>query len=128
MWSQSQVKVMSLKKMLRDTDRDIITIKSIDGGGFSMDCKNEESGEQWGTNYYGLVAYDSLRNLEGKVLTLIDATFTDKEQRKSVKDIFRRTFWFDWVENHIYRGKDGLPVGMPTISTISSIDDCNPNQ
>ena len=113
--------------MLRDTDKDVITIKTMDEGGFSIECKNED-GTEWGTNYYGLVAYDSLRNLEGKVLTLIDATFTDKEQRKSVKDIFRRTFWFDWVENHIYKGKGYLPVGMPTVSSISPLDDCNPNQ
>jgi len=22
-------------------------------------------------------------------------------------------FWFDWVENFVYKGKNGMPVGMP---------------
>ncbi len=104
---------MSLKNRLRDTDKDIITITALDGGGFKMDCKNEEDKTEWGGNYYGLVSYEQLQILEGKILTIIDASFIDKEQRKAVKDIFRRTFWFDWIENHIYKGKDNVPVGMP---------------
>lgn len=98
--------------MLRDTDKDIISIKAFDEGGFQVNCKNEE-GTEWGASYYGLITYESLQNLEGKVLTLIDAAFADKEQRKAMKDIFRRTFWFDWVENGVYKGKNSLPVGMP---------------
>ena len=105
-------KVMSKKKMLRDTDDDIIKVEAIDGGGFKMECVNPD-GIKWGGNYYGLVSYDMLRNLEGKMLTIVDATFSDKEQRKATKDIIRRTFWFDWVENSIYRGKDDGHVSMP---------------
>ena len=101
--------------MLRDTDKDIITIQALDDGGFKLEVKNVD-GTVWGGNYYGLVHYGQLQNLEGKILTLIDATFTDKEQRKAAKDIFRRTFWFDWVENSLYKGKNCLPVGMPNFN------------
>ena len=34
-------------------------------------------------------------NLEGQWLTLIDATFSDKEQRKAMKDVVRKMIW-DW--------------------------------
>jgi len=98
--------------MLRDTDKDVISIECLEEGGFRMECSNPD-GTNWGSTYYGLVCYESLQNLEGKVLTLIDATFVDKEQRKAVKDIFRKTFWFDWVEHHLYKGKNAMPVGMP---------------
>jgi hypothetical protein len=107
----------SLKKMLRDTDDDVIIVVANDDGGFKLEVKNEASKTEWCGNYYGLVAYDELRNLEGKILTIVDASFTDKEQRKAVKDIVRRTFWFDWVEHHIYKGKTsscGSSVGMPS--------------
>jgi len=99
--------------MLRDTDKDVITIKALDDGGFSMECKNPD-GTQWGGNFYGLISYEGLRGLEGKILTIIDAAFQDREQRKAVKDIVRRTFWFDWVQNTLYRGKGDMPVGMPS--------------
>ena len=105
---------MSLKSF-RSTDKDVIVVEALDGGGFKMECKNEDKkGMEWGATYYGLVSYESLQNLEGKFLTIIDATFSDKEQRKAAKDIFRRTFWFDWVEHSIYKGKSvGSSVGMP---------------
>jgi len=98
--------------MLRDTDKDVIKIEVLDDGGFSIHCSNED-GTEWGGNYYGMVTHENLKNLEGKILTLIDASFQDKEQRKAVKDIARRTFWFDWVEFSVYRGKSDMPVGMP---------------
>lgn len=34
-------------------------------------------------------------NLEGQWLTLIDATFSDPQQRKAMKDIVRKMIW-DW--------------------------------
>jgi len=106
---------MSKKSMLRDTDKDVISIEALSDGGFRMECKNPD-GTEWGGNYYGLVAYENLQNLEGMILTLIEATANDIEQREAVKSMFRRMFWFDWVENRIYKGKDAMPVGMPSIS------------
>lgn len=37
-------------------------------------------------------------NLEGQWLTIVDATFQDKEQRKAMKDIVRKMIW-DWDTN-----------------------------
>jgi len=33
------------------------------------------------------------RQLEGKLLTLVDATFSDTEQRKAQKDIIKQILW-----------------------------------
>lgn len=33
------------------------------------------------------------RYLQGQLLTLVDATFSDKEQRKAFKDVLSKTFW-----------------------------------
>lgn len=34
-------------------------------------------------------------SLEGRILTVIDATFSDPQQRKAMKDVLRKTIW-DW--------------------------------
>ena len=34
-------------------------------------------------------------NLEGQWLTLVDATFSDPQQRKAMKDVVRKMIW-DW--------------------------------
>ena len=41
------------------------------------------------------------RQLEGELLTLIDATFTDPEQRKAQKDIVKQKIW-----NNRFKGLD----------------------
>ena len=43
---------------------------------------------QFHTNHIGM--------LEGRVLTLVDATFGDPEQRKAFKDVIRQTIW-EWA-------------------------------
>jgi hypothetical protein len=98
--------------MFKDTNNDFIRIEALDGGGFKLDCEKDD-GTGWGTTYYGMVTYENMQNLEGKILTIIDASFQDTEQRKAVKDVFRRTFWFDWMEHYVYRGKCDYSVGMP---------------
>jgi hypothetical protein len=55
----------------------------------------QKAGEQvWGAA--GLRAYDIYSGqtsfLLGKVLTIVDASFSDKEQRKAVKDLVRQQF------------------------------------
>lgn len=35
----------------------------------------------------------SLQNLEGKLLTIIDASFSDEIQRKAVKDLISQVVW-----------------------------------
>lgn len=89
-----------------------VRVEALEGGGFRVECENPD-GLGWGTTYYGMITHMDIQNLEGKLLTIADASFQDKEQRKAVKDILRRTLWFDWVENSVYKGKDPGPVGMP---------------
>jgi hypothetical protein len=69
--------------------------------------------------FYGCVSYEALQNLEGKVLTLIDASISDKEQRKAMKDLFRNIYWFQWISNSMWRGKNPFPVGMPTEQEVN---------
>lgn len=38
-------------------------------------------------------------SLEGKMLTLVEASISDPEQRKSLKDIVRQTIW-NWAIEH----------------------------
>jgi len=47
----------------------------------------------WHDNLRGIV-----KNIEGKILTLIDASINDKEQREAVKSIARQSLW-NSVEN-----------------------------
>lgn len=101
------------KNLSKYSDKEILEVNKIDGGGFEL--KINAYGDTNVLQFYGMVSYEALRNLEGKMLTIIDASFQDKEQRKAVKDIMRRTIWFDWVENFIERGENPLPVGMPTV-------------
>lgn len=67
-----------------------------------------------GGTYHSCNTYGDLQRLEGKVLTLLDATIAEKQQNKAVKDIFRRMFWFDWVDS-LYKGKNPSQAGMPNI-------------
>lgn len=44
------------------------------------------------------INYDELYNLKGRLLTLVDATFTDPQQRKAQKDLVWLTLR-DWMED-----------------------------
>lgn len=41
--------------------------------------------------------------LEGKLLTLLEASIQDLEQRKALKDIARQTIWNWAIENNVDR-------------------------
>lgn len=58
------------------------------------------------------LGYEDLRSLEGKLLTLIDASFSDAVQRKAFKDIVRQTIWWHWVPG-LDHGPNAPSVGMP---------------
>lgn len=64
---------------------------------------------------FALLGYEDIQSLEGRLLTIMDASFTDREQRKAVKDLVRNAVWFDWVPNldtdDSTRGKPNLPRG-----------------
>lgn len=61
---------------------------------------------------FALLGYEDIRNLEGKLLTIVDASFQDREQRRAVKSLVRRAIWFEWVK---YLDTDDVHVGMPNI-------------
>lgn len=47
------------------------------------------------------INYDELYNLKGRLLTIVDATFTDAQQRKAMKDIVWQTLraWMTDIES-----------------------------
>lgn len=59
------------------------------------------------------IAYNDIRNLEGRMLTIVDASFQDAQQRKAVKDIVRETIWWRWAENLDGRKDKDFPVAIP---------------
>lgn len=40
-----------------------------------------------------------MSSLIGKILTIVDASISDKEQRKAVKDLVKQTMW-DWSKEY----------------------------
>jgi hypothetical protein len=52
-----------------------------------------------------------ISQLEGKMLTLIEASIQDTEQRKALKDIVRQTIWGWAIENNC--NGDGRAVQVP---------------
>lgn len=64
---------------------------------------------------------DFLSNLEGKILTISDASIPDEKQNNAVKSIIRNTVWeqFDVVREWYYKqsdnGKTPFPFGQVTI-------------
>jgi len=64
---------------------------------------------------YVKLDYDDARDIVGKLLTYIDATFTDKEQREAQKQLVKRTVydWFGRLYSEQFQGKyntDGLEI------------------
>ena len=48
----------------------------------------------------GDTGFNATKNIEGQLLTLVDATFQDPEQRKAQKDMIRKIVWGwnqEWV-------------------------------
>lgn len=59
---------------------------------------------------FALLGHDDITTLEGRLLTLVDASFSDPQQRKAFKDMLRREIWFNWVK---YLDTDEPSGGMP---------------
>jgi hypothetical protein len=51
-------------------------------------CSNPIQGTQ---KIFAFIGYKDISYLEGKILTIIDATLADKDQRSAAKDIIRQT-------------------------------------
>lgn len=58
---------------------------------------------------YEIGSFD-ISNLEGRVLTQIDAISADETQRKALKDIFRSLIW-DWAFQRM-PAKEGMTAGV----------------
>lgn len=82
--------------------------------GIKITGKDEKGEANMSMTFYACATYNDLQRIEGKVLTLLDATLANETQKKAVKDIFRRMFWFDWAEN-LFRGTDPMPSSMPRV-------------
>lgn len=48
---------------------------------------------------FALLSYQDIQNLEGRLLTIVDASFSDLAQRRAVKDLVRNALWVSWVPN-----------------------------
>lgn len=48
---------------------------------------------------FALVGHEDLQTLYGRLMTLADATFSNRQQCAAFKDLLRSTFWFQWVPN-----------------------------
>ena len=78
------------------------------------------------TPFKNYICLDDLQyfmsNLEGKLLTIIDASISEREQNKAVKSLIRNTSWnqFDTVRQWYYKqddnGKTPFPFG-PIVNT-----------
>jgi hypothetical protein len=65
----------------------------------------EFASKQWqidmvtsGCDYYALLQYSEIQRIEGQMLTIMDASFMDKEQREAVKSIVRSNIWL-WARS-----------------------------
>lgn len=58
---------------------------------------------------------DFLSNLEGKILTISDASLPDKKQNEAVKSIIRNTVWgqFDVIRKWYYEQSDNVGTPFP---------------
>ena len=63
---------------------------------------------------YELKTYD-VCELEGQLLTFIDATFSDPQQRKAQKDIIRQMVW-NWVLPKALTSTGNFPTGATGIN------------
>lgn len=61
---------------------------------------------------FALLGYEDICTLEGKLLTINDATQSDPTQRKAVKDLIRQTLWWHWVPS-LHRDPSQPSGGMP---------------
>jgi hypothetical protein len=104
-------KTKTLYAIHRDTDYNLIRTKMAEGTtadfaapiGFviydeiEIDEKEADSDSVPGgtglNGSYPVMIGDRYSNLEGKLLTLADMTFTNKEQREAFKSVTRQTLW-----------------------------------
>lgn len=62
--------------------------------------------------FFAWLQHEDISQLEGRILTIIDASIAEPRQNKATKDLIRQAIWFNWA-NQLDRVEDGIPVGMP---------------
>lgn len=94
---------------LPGTSSGSVKVKGSDYSGYPV-----ESRLNGGQLLFAKLGYQDIQTLEGRLLTLADATFQDREQRRAFKDMLRREIWFHWANYLDRRGTgDESPVGIP---------------
>lgn len=79
---------------------------------FQEGCVNSPlNGEQ---PVLALLGHNDVRSLEGKLLTLLDASIADPTQRKAIKDLTRQVIWWQWVPD-LDQGPNVPGRGMPIV-------------
>ena len=63
-----------------------------------LDIKNYNKEKEFLADYQ--FVFQQIKNLLGKMLTVVDATYTDKEQKKAVKDIIKG----HWSDTYCFLG------------------------
>jgi len=58
-----------------------------------------DGSQRVGEDYEPVVTIAHMNNLNGKLMTLVEATFSDPEQRHAMKDIFGQTIWGWYMGN-----------------------------
>jgi hypothetical protein len=71
--------------------------------------------------FYARLRYDDIRSLEGKMLTILDASIGEPRQNKAIKDIVRRAIWFDW-SNTLDKTCPQMDSGMPQLESYGVIN------
>lgn len=66
--------------------------------------------EMIGNGSYPIIAAEEFRQLEGRLLTLCDATFSDPLQREAFKDLLKTQTreWYDKHTGAVYKWGDSL--------------------
>lgn len=59
--------------------------------------------------------YCLVSDLEGKILTVIDASITEQKQREAIKSLLRQYIWgdFDKVRDWFYKQSEGNACNFP---------------
>lgn len=69
----------------------------------------------------GLFDYSCVQQLEGRILTILDAVFSDQQQRKAMKDLIRQALWDEYkLEKKTLEYSD-YHINKPTIEGSSGV-------
>lgn len=61
--------------------------------------KEKDGSKRASDDIVPVIAFERVNNLVGRILTLVDLAFSDPEQRKAAKDLFKQVPW-DWYMGH----------------------------